>query len=429
MKPVKTLNLPKLPLPSQTLVGTHKRESCFIEDDLRVLLNVTHVDGQPPTDMESFEMAGIRDFVRFAPEDTHAAIVTCGGLCPGLNDVIRSVVMTLTHWYGVTMITGIRYGYAGLAKVPPMPPMPLDVELVSDIHRQGGTMLGSSRGTPTVDEIVDTLERLGINMLFCIGGDGTLRGTHEIAQRALDRGLNISVIGIPKTIDNDIMHVYNSFGFQTAVEEAKRALDCAHVEAKGALNGVGLVKLMGRNAGFIAADATRASGDVNFCLIPEVDFPLNGEGGFLDLLRKRLQRRHHAVVAVAEGVGSDLMGASDLLDASGNPLHKDIGPFLKEQIIQQFTEWNVPVSVKYFDPSYLIRSIPADSEDSIFCAEFGRYAVTAAMTGRTDMMLGYWNGRFTHVPLEEIHGKKRSVNPNGQLWRSVVGSTGQPLEW
>ena len=239
----------------------------------------------------------------------------------------------------------------------------------------------------------------------------------------------ISVVGIPKTIDNDVSYVYRSFGFQTSVEEARKVLTCAHVEAKCAYNGIGLVKLMGRDAGFIAAAATKASGDVNYCLIPEAKFPLYGEGGLLDVLQQRILDRKHAVIAVAEGAGTELIGASSEIDASGNKRHNDIGLFLKAEIKKAFKEWQIPTTVKYIDPSYIIRSIAANSDDSIFCADLARAAVNAAMGGKTDMLVGYWHGEFTYVPLKAIRNKEKRIRTNSDLWHSVLATTGQPSEW
>ena len=417
-------------IPSPLVYRTHKmfEGEGFTDDRERILKNNAYIE---PSDIifEGFEKTGAREKVYFDPKKTTAAIVTCGGICPGLNDVIRGIVLDLYYWYEVKNIIGIRFGYSGLSANPSTPPMKLNPDIVSDIHDLGGTMLGSSRGCPPEPEIVDSLERMGINILFCIGGDGTLRGAHDISEEITKRGLKISVIGIPKTIDNDVGLVYRSFGFQTAVSEAKRAINCAHVEAKCAERGVGLVKLMGRDAGFIAAEATMASGDVNYCLIPEVGFPLYGENGLVEHLRKRLDERGHAVIAVAEGAGTDLIGNSGERDASGNLLHKDIGVFLKNEIKKAFTEAGDTVNIKYIDPSYIIRSVPANSDDSIFCANLARAGVHAAMAGKTDMLVGYWHGDFTHVPLRATEERKKRIAPNEGLWRAVLTMTGQPVEW
>ena len=402
----------------------------FVSDRERILKNVSiacpSCVGDEP---ESFEKAGAREMIYFPPANTKVGIVTCGGICPGLNDVIRALVLSLHYFYHVDDIAGFRYGYSGLSKNPPEQPVHLTPEVVARIHDLGGTMLGSSRGAPPKEEMVDTLERLGIDILFCVGGDGTLRGAHDIHKEIERRGLKTAVVGVPKTIDNDIAYVYRSFGFRTAVAEAKKVIGCAHVEAKCAINGVGLVKLMGRDAGYIAAAATKASGDVNFCLVPEAKFPLEGENGLMECLHQRLLNRGHAVIAVAEGAGTHLIGESGECDASGNPIHNDIGVFLKNKIKAALTEKGMKASVKYIDPSYTIRSVPANADDSTFCADLARAAVNAAMAGKTDMLVGYWHGEFTHVPLQAVAGRKKKIELHQAIWKSVLATTGQPSEW
>ncbi len=374
-----------------------------------------------------FQKAGPRRKIFFDPADTKAAIVTCGGISPGLNDVIRSLVMQLYYKYGVQHILGIRYGYKGLNPANWLEPLKLHPEDVERIHEMGGTILGSSRGHEHPEVMVNTLEKLGINILFSIGGDGTLKGAHVIAEEIERRGLPISVIGLPKTIDNDIGYVAKTFGFDTAVAEAKQALQSAHIEAKGAQNGIGLVKVMGRDSGFIAANATLANLDVNFTLIPEVPFDLYGKGGLLDSLEQRIKKRHHAVIVVAEGAGQEFFAGNAGKDASGNILHKDIGVYLKDEITTYFKKKNTPITLKYIDPSYMIRSVPANASDSIFCAHLGRNAVHAAMAGKTDMLVGRWHNEFTHVPIPVTTQVRKKISPEGFLWLSVLESTGQPM--
>ncbi|OGV47584.1 MAG: hypothetical protein A2017_11330 [Lentisphaerae bacterium GWF2_44_16] len=388
------------------------------------------IRSNPGEDAElCLEVAGPEKEIFFDPENTKAAILTCGGLCPGLNDVIRGIVYFLDDWYSVNDVIGIRYGYNGLSSNPFSPPVQLTKEYVSDIHMSGGTILGSSRGNPPVSLMVDNLLNMGIDMLFCVGGDGTLRGAHEIAKEIIKRNLNISVIGIPKTIDNDVPFVYRSFGFRTAVAMARDALECAHIEAKGAFNGVGIVKIMGREAGFLTARSVCASGDVDYCLIPEMEFPLHGKGGLLEHLRRHLKKHgHHALIAVAEGAGRHLIGDTGEKDASGNVRFNDIGKFLKDEISKAFDSWNEVVNVKYIDPSYLVRSIPANSEDNIYCADLARYAIDAAMSGKTDMMIGYWHGTFVNIPFGAIGSKKRMTG-DCKLWMAVLSSTEQPIDW
>ncbi|MCF7791335.1 MAG: ATP-dependent 6-phosphofructokinase [Victivallales bacterium] len=425
---IKELNNNKVSSPLDKIKDLKLEQSFFIDDKKDRLKYDVH-SGVKPEDL-TFEIAGPRKKLHFAPSETTVAVVTCGGLCPGLNDVIRALVMELVYWYEVKDIWGIRYGYSGLAENPEYPPVPLTPSFVTDINQKGGTVLGSSRGGPPTKEIVQTLARMDVNILFCIGGDGTLRGAHAIAEEVQNKNLNISVVGIPKTIDNDIPFVYKSFGFQTAVEMASKILDCAHVEAKGAKNGVGLVKLMGRDAGFISSYATRANGNVNFCLIPEMKLHTEGKGWFYEKLRERILSREHAVVAVAEGAGQHLIGSSGNTDASGNKKYNDIGRFIRFDSKKYFKEkWDMDLNVKYFSPSYTIRSVPANSQDSIFCADLARYAVDAAMSGKTDLMIGHWHGEFTHVPLNAVKKRIKRVRRDSRLWTSVLTCTGQPVWW
>lgn len=378
-----------------------------------------------------FELAGPRERIYFDPTKTRCGIVTCGGLCPGLNDVIRAIVLQLYHYYGVEIIYGFRYGFEGLLAQHGHKPLMLDPAAVSQIHQHGGSILSSSRGPQPSDEMVDALERLNIQVLFCIGGDGTLRGALDLTREIEKRHLKIGVMAVPKTIDNDISFTARTFGFETAYSIAAHAIRSAHVEATGACNGIGLVKLMGRQAGFIAAHAALASGDANFVLIPEVDFELGGENGFLPHLLRRLQARRHAVVVVAEGAGQGLFERENegpqLTDPSGNERLKDIGLLLRDRISEYLRLMNVSATLKYIDPSYLIRSAPATPSDSLFAGILGQMAAHAAMAGKTAMFVGYWNERFTHVPIGAAVSVAKRLDPLGNFWQSVVECTGQPF--
>src|SRR5580704_9221136 len=324
----------------------------------------------------SFEVAGPREHLYFDSAKTTAAIVTCGGLCPGLNDVIRGIVMELWHGYGVTEILGMRYGYEGLVPRHGHQPLQLMPDTVSTIQAFGGTILGTSRGPQNITEMVDGLEELGIDILFVIGGDGSLKGAAGLVAEIHRRDLHKSVIGIPKTIDNDILYLDKSFGFETAFAEAVKAVSCAHVEAVSVINGIGLVKLMGRESGFIACYAALASQHVNFCLIPEVPFDLRGRWGFLEVLRQRIVQRKHAVILVAEGAGQQLLAAnSSETDASGNRRLGDIGLFLHDEIKRFFHSLDLPIPLKYIDPSYAIRSVPAGPDVNVYCSILAQRAV------------------------------------------------------
>ncbi len=421
------------PLALSTVRGD--RVCNFVPDDDRVLFaSSTSVctdcrEGGHPLSSLSFERAGPRERIYFDPGKVRAGIVTCGGLCPGINNVIRAAVMELHYHYRVEKIYGFRFGFAGL--VPDMGPPPVDLtpDLVDDIHHDGGSILGSSRGPQDVGAMVDTLETMGISLLLVVGGDGTMRGAQALCEEIERRKVPISIIGLPKTIDNDIYLVEKTFGFETAFSIAIESIRAAHTEAKGYLNGIGLVKFMGRQSGYITANAAIAEPDVNLVLVPEVPFSIHGSSGLLAWLRDRLARRHHAVIVVAEGAGQDLINEQEPireLDESGNRKLGDIGRFLRTEISKDLTTSGIRYSLKYIDPSYMIRSAPANPNDSIFCFNLARHAVHAGMSGRTGMLVGLWNDQFTHVPTREVAARRKTIDPEGDLWLAVLESTGQP---
>jgi 6-phosphofructokinase 1 len=398
----------------------------FTHDDQRVLFRTSLASVRSSAaageDPPSMEVAGPREKIYFDPSKLKCGIVTCGGICPGLNDVIRAIVLSLYHHYGVKKVFGLKFGFEGLSYRYGHEPVELTPDSVEGINDKGGTILGSSRGSQDVGEMVDTLEQMNIGLLFTIGGDGTLKGARRISEEVTRRGLKVGVIGIPKTIDNDILYIEKSFGFETAVAEAKRATSAANVEATGARNGVGLLKLMGRESGFISATTVLCDSNVNFCLIPEVPFTLEG---FLGALRERVEKRGHAVVIVAEGAGQDLLQATGERDASGNVRFADIGLFLKSAISDYFQRQKVELNLKYIDPSYTIRSLSANAHDSAFCLLLGHNAVHAGMTGRTNMVVGFSHGTFTHVPIPLAVSGRKKVDPDSGLWSSVLSTTGQ----
>ena len=402
----------------------------FVHDTDRVVLDVNLNNLikmiEEGKDFPAFELAGPRSKIYFDPSKLRCALATCGGLCPGLNDIIRTIVLELFYGYGVRNIYGFKFGLQGFIPKYGHDIMDLKPEVVVNIHEMGGSILGSSRGAQSVDAIVDSLERMSIGILFMIGGDGTLMAASKITDVITQRDLKISVIGIPKTIDNDIYMVSRSFGFHTAVDVATQAIKGAHNESEGYPNGIGLIKLMGRYSGFIAATAALAQQDVNFVLIPEVDFDLEGPDCFLDSLERRLKHRGHAVIVVAEGAGQKFFDAQTTeRDKSDNIRLQDIGLFLKNTILSYFDRKNIEVSLKYIDPSYMIRSLPANANDNIFCSFLGRNAVHAGMAGKTKLLIGRWNNHFVHLPLSASAGKRKQIDPKGKLWMGVLGATGQ----
>jgi 6-phosphofructokinase 1 len=401
----------------------------YVPDSVRIGLSIEQHLTDPPSPKATLEKAGPRARIYFRPGYTRAAIMTCGGLSPGLNNVIRSLYLQLFYRYGVKTVLGLRDGYRALNPKYGHKPILLTQDVVERIHRIPGTILGTSRGKEDPVLAVDTLDREGINILFVIGGEGTLKGAHRIWKEAEDRGLKIAIVGVPKTIDNDINFVYKTFGFDTAVEQATKALDCAHTEAHSHPHGIGLVKIMGRDSGFVVAYAALASRDVNFALIPEVPFELEGENGLLRQLENRLESRNHALIAVAEGAGQALMaGSTDACDASGNKRAQDVGTFLRDRICAYFDERHIEVNLKYIDPSYTLRSVLPNANDSIYCDNLSRYAVHAAMAGKTDLVIGQWHNVFTHVPMELAIAQRKTIHPESTLWLSVLEATGQPRD-
>lgn len=403
----------------------------YVSDDEFIRYNVdTTLEEtcKPLEKKDLLEKAGPREKIYFNPKHVHAAVASCGGLCPGINDVIRSIVRCLWNRYGVRRISGIKFGFKGLLPEYGYSVMPLDPEVVDDCHKTGGSILGTSRGGgDRVIEIADAIENLNINIIFIIGGDGTQRGALEVAEEIERRGLKIGVIGIPKTVDNDLSFIQKSFGFDTAVVKAAESVAAAHMEAHSQINGIGLVKLMGRESGFIATHTAIASHEANFVLIPEVPFELDGPNGFLHHLEDRLRRRHHAVIVVAEGAGQDLLESSGGTDDSGNKKLSDIGVFLRDKMAAYFKSIGLHINLKYIDPSYQIRSAPAAPIDSIYCERLGNNAVHAAMAGKTKLIIGLAHTKFVHLPIKVVTSKRNYVNPESSLWRDCMDATGQPI--
>jgi len=421
----------KSPLQREPTVETQKTN--YVTDDDKILFDCSYtgsITGKYFSNLPMLDLAGPRELIYFDPPKTRCAIVTCGGLCPGINDVVRGLVMNLSYRYGLNNIYGIRYGYQGFIPKYGHDVLDLKPKTVRDIHKWGGTLLGSSRGEQNIVEIVDCLERMSVSILFVIGGDGTIRGALKIAEEVENRNLKLSIVGIPKTIDNDIMYIDQSFGFETAFAEAVKSISSAHTESLGAPNGIGLVKLLGRHSGFIACFAALAMNDVNIVLIPEITFRLDGENGFLNYLKRRLEQRAHAVVVVAEGAGQEYLQTDEKeTDASGNIKLKDIGLYLCEEIDAYFTKVGMETNLKYIDPSYIIRSVPASPHDRVFCLRLAQHAVHAAMAGKTKLIIGSRHNNFVHIPMQLAASGRRHIDPNSDLWLSVLEATGQPVEF
>lgn len=421
-------------LPSPVAGHLGARGVHFVGAAEKVLVDdaLSSVAASSISDQPAFELAGPRDKIFFDPRTVRCGIVTCGGLAPGLNNVIRGLVLELWAGYGVRQIVGFRYGYEGMIARCGHVPMNLTPESVAHIHHEGGTVLGTSRGSQEPAELVDNLEANGIGILFVIGGDGSMNGALRVAAEIKARGLRIAVVGVPKTIDNDIAYIDRSFGFVSAYSAAVDVIRSARVEALAASNGVGLVKLMGRHSGFLACQAALASTEADLVLVPEVPVVLDGQTGVLACIERILARKGHAVIVVAEGAGQDLLegdSAGEARDKSGNARLKDIGIFLRDRCASHFRNLGTDATIKYIDPSYAIRSIPACPSDSVYCWDMARNAVHAAMAGNTAMLIGRWHGHCVHVPMALAIRDRRHVDTEGDLWMSVIEATGQPRQW
>ncbi|MDR3284834.1 MAG: ATP-dependent 6-phosphofructokinase [Treponema sp.] len=434
---IETLGPCKIPSPIMlsTKDGDYKanyvEDESYIRYDLDVDSAITQkseaVKGQKKLPTNVVEKAGPREYIYFTPQHVNAGICTCGGLCPGINDVIRAIVRCLYDRYGVRRIRGIRYGFKGLLADQGLDTIDLAPDVVDEIHKTGGSFLGTSRGGGNrVSEIADTIEALNMNMVFIVGGDGTQRGALEVTEEIERRGMKVAVVGIPKTVDNDLMFIQRSFGFDTAVQKAAEAVSTAHMEAHSHINGIGLIKLMGRESGFIATATALASHEANFCLIPELPFDLDGPNGFLTHLENRIVKRHHAVVIVAEGAGQELLRATGEKDASGNIRLGDIGQLLRDKITRHFESKNIHINLKYIDPSYQVRSAVASATDSIYCERLGNNAVHAAMAGKTKLVIGLMHDRYVHIPINLVIQQRHRVDPDGSLWRDALDAIGQP---
>ncbi len=428
---VRTLGPCTIESPLAHYVSGRATNEYYVGEDDRVLyddtLELVRRRGLPLEEAPTFESGGARRRIFFDPATTRAGIVTCGGLCPGLNDVIRAIVLELAEHYDVHDVLGFHHGYAGLIPGAAPEPTALTPEIVSTINQRGGTILGTSRGAQDVSRIADRLVELGIDMLFVIGGDGSMRGAHALTDELRERDLPIAVVGVPKTIDNDIPLIGQSFGFATAFGQAAASIEAARIEVEAAVGGVGLVQVMGRHAGFIACYAALANHDADFVLIPEVPFGLEGGNGLLTLLEKRVRERGNAVIVLAEGAGQDLLAASEVTDASGNTVLGDIAGHLRAAIAEHFDRVDLPLTMRYVNPGYQIRSVAADASDSVYCARLAQTAVHAAMSGRTDLVVGRRRHRFVHVPIPLVTSRSHSVHPDGDLWLSVLESTAQPF--
>jgi 6-phosphofructokinase 1 len=398
----------------------------FLSDDDRYMMYDPQVYGMDLSGKHALSLSPFRmrmaqaaEHLHFDNKETTVGIVTCGGLCPGLNDVTRGLTYMCHRTYKVKRVIGFRYGFWGLSAEGRDTAIELDPRRVRSVHNRGGTFLGSSRGPQSAIEMVDTLVQFNVNILFTIGGDGTQRGASKIVEEIQKRKLDIAVMGIPKTIDNDLGFSHRTFGYQTAVEHAAHAIRAAYSEAASHPYGVGIVKVMGRHSGFIAAEATIASQDANLCLIPENKLT---QEAFFELVESRFRQADTLVICVAEGFGQEWVETGDLgKDASGNKKLADIGTYMRDLMtawMKKHPKAHVG-TVKLIDPSYMIRAVPANTSDASFCVNLATLAVHEAMRGTTNALIVNWYRNFIVIPIKLAVSLRKVVALNGELWRQV----------
>eukprot|EP00668_Euglena_longa_P014128 GGOE01018102.1.p1 GENE.GGOE01018102.1~~GGOE01018102.1.p1 ORF type:complete len:494 (+),score=144.75 GGOE01018102.1:38-1483(+) len=366
-------------------------------------------------DYNAIYRAGPRREVYFGT-DTNACIVNTGGLCPGLNSVIEELVRTLDT-YNADTIYGIRYGFLGFDTTEYMP-LILTPHSVLNIHQRGGTILGTCRGSFNEDLILKFLKECNIGQMYVIGGDGSHRAALRIHALCKEHQLRCVVVGIPKTIDNDILFFDKTFGFDTAVEVASKVIDCSFVEASSVKNGVGVVKVMGRDSGFVARNAALSNNVVDACLIPEVPFEIKGNGGLLPWLDGHLATKHCAVIVICEAAGQQHLPCLGK-DPTGHNIYEDTGKWLKKAIETHWQETGQEGKVFLIDPSYMLRSVPANTGDNMFCIQLAQAAVHTAYSGYSGVTVGRYHDLYGVMPIEMVVSGLRKVNPKGSLWQTL----------
>lgn len=398
------------------------------------ILRLFEQAGSPPP---SFPEAGPRKELCFDPHRVKAAVVTTGGLAPGLNSVVHSIVDRHFNTYELNetlggAVYGIYDGFRGLRDCASNSTT-LNPKVTLDWLRQGGSNLGSIRFRDPqgekhlVDEIAKSITQMAIDILYVIGGDGSQLIAHKVAQAVP----SISVLGVPKTMDNDVLWVRESFGFDTTVEQATHAINALHFEAQSTRR-VGLLQFFGAESGFVAANAALASGQVDLVLIPEAFNNLSDEQlqhywkmllGHLDDRVKRQAHMPHAIVVVAEGVETALVQQkSRKLGRKGDFLE-----LLKQDIAGKVRDRRGRcLEIFVNEPRHYIRSGAANAHDQIFCERLGALAVDNGLAGYTNCMVSHWLTEYVLVPLELVVQGQKSIQTSGMFWRQVETSTGQP---
>ena len=411
--------------PLRDLLGGREESVHYVTETDRVLLDDTlgvakRRSAGTPAELPAFNPGGPREKLYFEPSTVTAAIVTCGGLCPGLNNVVRALVLQLANAYGVKSILGFRNGYSGLTDTSA--PLALTPELVRDIHNRGGTILGTSRGGQEPAAMVDTLARHRVDMLFVIGGDGSLRGAQKIAAKpppatAARRGGHPEDHRQRHSVDRPELRLPDRVRPRRRVDPRRAHRGRVHRRRRGTGQADGPAQRLHRLLCDTRQPRSRLRPDPR-SLLPARQLPaLPAQARRSAGARSRGRRRGRRAGAVPRSAETD---------ASGNARLGDIGALLRERVTAHFAQHGTPLSLRYVDPGYAIRSVPANAFDAVYCARLAQAAVHAGMAGFTSMVVARWHGRFIHLPIALATATRNQVDPHGDLWMSVLEATGQP---
>jgi 6-phosphofructokinase 1 len=492
---------------SERVIGADRKSDSRILVDVRSSYPITQPTSGPSLcscavkGQLTFAEAGPRNMLRFPGHHKKllkVGVLVSGGIAPGINAVISGIVQrhVLYHTPQITdlrvpgktprsytlQVFGFRNGFAGLLAGDDVTVLydsdSPDEKLRAHLRRianRGGSEIGTSRyddllstadpdkREKDLDQVAENLANRHFDILYVIGGDGSMRAAHATWKRSRDNGKSLSVIGVPKTMDNDILWVWQSFGFLSAVEKAREALQQLHTEATSNPR-LCVVQLFGSDSGFVVSHAALASGVCDAALIPEVPFTMKK---LADYITERLSKRFRPGAGGQSPYGMIVMAetavpqdAEDYLSdpevdldenekaaiqafvSKGCRVHgqtpdelrtgglKVVSRVLQKRIREMKVDDAYWADFRVFtnEPRHLLRAIPPSASDVAFGQRLGVLAVDNAMAGYTDFMISQWMTEYVLVPLDLVVLGRKRVPPNGIFWKSVVASTGQPPE-
>lgn len=339
-------------------------------------------------------------------------ILTGGGDCPGLNAVIRAVAKSLIR-HGDVEVVGIEDGFEGLMGAAGPRVRPLDWAAVSGILLRGGTILGTSNSAnplaspATMEHVRANVERLRLDALIAIGGDGTMSLAHGVAAAT-----GLRFLGVPKTIDNDIAGCERSFGFDTAVATVAEALVRIETTASSHRR-VMVVETMGRNAGWLALEGGIA-GAADVILLPELDYDI---AAIAQLCRTRLERQRFSIICMGEGA-KPVGGAKtvrQLVADSPDPVRLGGAAHVLCAQLQAM----LPCEVRATVLGHVQRGGSPTAFDRVLATRYGHAAAELAIAGHWGRMVTLQGGRITSIPIAEVAHTQRTVLPDDDLLQTA----------